>query len=59
VDADKWNMPIRLSTQLEVNVRFYVKLGFEIVREEDYTCHENKEYSYHTWFMIREPKENG
>ena len=55
--ADKLQLPVILSTQDIRNVTFYSRLGFELVRTEEFKAN-NENYSYISWFMIRQPKIN-
>jgi GNAT superfamily N-acetyltransferase len=41
---------VRLTTQLECNVRFYQRLGFQVVGETD--CFMEQKQGYHCWFMV-------
>lgn len=51
----KTDRTMRLVTQEEQNVRFYQRLGYTIVGEED-SCHEEDDhYNYHSWFMTLGP----
>lgn len=53
--ADERQLPVFLGTQEEKNVTFYSRLGFEVVRMVESPTND-PEYSYKTWFMVRQPK---
>mmetsp|Transcript_60616 Transcript_60616/g.148711 ORF Transcript_60616/g.148711 Transcript_60616/m.148711 type:complete len:277 (+) Transcript_60616:1154-1984(+) len=53
-EADCCGHHVKLSTQEHRNVRFYCKLGFEIVDERDMV--QDEEGSYHTWTLVRYAK---
>jgi ribosomal protein S18 acetylase RimI-like enzyme len=55
-EADAEGLPVILSTQEQINVRFYQKLGFEISLEEKYSSSGQAEDMYDNWIMIRQPK---
>ena len=50
VEADEANLPVLLSTQEERNVRFYRRLGFEVVRTDEH------QEAYTSWAMLRQPR---
>lgn len=54
-EADNEGLPVHLATQLEKNVVFYKRLGFEVVRETVYAEEEESPISFRSWFMVREP----
>jgi ribosomal protein S18 acetylase RimI-like enzyme len=56
-EADAHRLPVILSTQEEINVRFYQKLGFEITVEEKYSPSGQDTDAYNSWVMIRQPKQ--
>jgi len=47
-ESDAAGLPVLLSTQEERNVRFYGRLGFEVVKEDEIAGHTS-------WSMIRQP----
>lgn len=47
-EADAAGLPVLLSTQEERNVRFYSRLGFEVVRTDSHDA-------YTSWAMLRQP----
>eukprot|EP00529_Nitzschia_sp_RCC80_P026928 CAMPEP_0113443658 /NCGR_PEP_ID=MMETSP0014_2-20120614/2257_1 /TAXON_ID=2857 /ORGANISM="Nitzschia sp." /LENGTH=276 /DNA_ID=CAMNT_0000334631 /DNA_START=1071 /DNA_END=1901 /DNA_ORIENTATION=+ /assembly_acc=CAM_ASM_000159 len=53
-EADRCGHHVKLSTQEQRNVRFYCKLGFEIVDERDIV--QDEDGSYHTWTLVRYAK---
>jgi len=51
-EADKLKMPIILSTQKTINVKFYSKLGFERVHQQHFGPSEG---GFGSFFMLRKP----
>jgi len=47
-ESDAVGVPVMLNTQEERNVRFYGRLGFEVVREDEIAGHTS-------WSMVRQP----
>jgi GNAT superfamily N-acetyltransferase len=43
---------VHLETQEERNVRFYQRLGWEVVYDRDY-CEDDPDYKFHSWHMVR------
>ncbi|KAL3927022.1 MAG: hypothetical protein SGARI_005435 [Bacillariaceae sp.] len=55
VDADNSTMRrhVRLSTQEERNVRFYKRLGFEVIDERQFAPDPDSKYGFTNWTMVR------
>lgn len=56
--ADELGLPIFLTTQLEINTKFYKKLGFVVVREEKFSTTGLPQDECDNWVMVREPQIN-
>ena len=54
--ADCDSIPILLSTQLEKNVVFYKRLGFEVQRDSCFGEGNEPPISFRSWVMVRETK---
>lgn len=54
--ADELGLPIYLTTQLEINTRFYQKLGFEIALQEKFSPIGEANDECDNWVMVREPR---
>ena len=52
-EADALGLPVTLGTNEEINVRFYSKLGFQVVSETEYAP--GTPEAFPTWIMVREP----
>ena len=45
-------LDVHLQTNEERNVRFYERLGWEVIHDQDY-CQDDPDYSFHSWHMVR------
>ena len=55
--ADTSKRHVRLSTQEERNVRFYQRLGFQVIDEREFAPDNNEKYGFTHWVMVRKWEE--
>ena len=52
LDKSIHERPVRLFTQFERNLRFYERLGFEVVSRNQRFNQDDAEYGYDDWFLV-------